>query len=316
MVAIQGWFAVGGAMNKADFNQYFDLAFSKYNQTEFEEWFAKMAACVYGTDFEVIKAGGKHGDKKSDGRLISQETVFQCYAPESSSTFAQNAKTKILDSFPDVTKFWPKLKKWVLVHNNEAGLPTSASDVLENLRQQFPAIDIVAPSPRRFLKDNFHDKLTVQQLIDIYPSASLNFMAVTMEHIRPLLRQVMRHRKTAQVDLLDFGEVPDEEKLDFNSLSPDAKFVLKRARSHVDVVRRYLSGMSNPNNVSILQEQMRLKYEEAKDLGDYPDEILGKLLKFVGGDGTPTVDAAAYVILAYFFDACDIFENVPDDALC
>lgn len=303
-------------MNKSDFDLHFDLAFATNNQSKFEDWFAAMAACVFGPDFELIKAGGRYGDKKSDGRRVSTETVYQCYAPESPKTFTDKAKGKISDSFPEVTHHWPNLKEWVFVHNNAEGLPTTASDVLEELRGKYPKITISAPSPpRRFLKDNFHDKLNLQQLIDLYPAASRNFLAVSMNDVRPLLKKVIAE-KTIQPDPAAFGDLPDEAKLDFNDLSPDAKYDLKRARPHVDIVDRYLSGMSNPRHASVIQAQMRSKYEEARDLGHNPDEILGKLLAFVGGDGTPTVSAAAYVILAYYFDACDIFENVPSELTC
>ncbi len=303
-------------MNKSNFDLYFDLALETNNQTKFEDWFAQMAACVFGADFELIKAGGHHGDKKSDGRRISTETVYQCYAPESSRRFAEKAKDKIFDSFPEVTTYWPNMKGWVFVHNNVEGLPTTASDVLEKLREQYPAITISAPSPpRRFLKDNFHDKLSLQQMLDLYPAASRNFSAVSMGDVRPLLKKIIAE-KTVQPDPTAFGELPDRAKLDFNALSPDAKHDLTRARPHVDIVDRYLSGMNNPQHASVIQTQMRSKYEELRDLGYTSDEVLGKLLTFVGSDGTPTVSAAAYVILAYYIDACDIFENVPSFATC
>ena len=89
-------------MQKSDFNDHFDRMFETCDQTEFEVWFANLAGCVWGNDFEPIKAGGKYGDKKSDGRRISTETVYQCYAPESPQTFARRAVAKIEDSFPEV----------------------------------------------------------------------------------------------------------------------------------------------------------------------------------------------------------------------
>ena len=87
-------------MKKSDFNDYFDRMFETCNQTCFEAWFSEFARCVWGADFEPIKAGGKHGDKKSDGRRVSLEVVYQCYATESPSTFAKKAAEKINDSFP------------------------------------------------------------------------------------------------------------------------------------------------------------------------------------------------------------------------
>lgn len=298
-------------INKTDFDLHFDLAYKTNNQSKFEGWFASMAACVFGSDFELIKAGGRHGDKKSDGRRISTETIYQCYAPKSPQTFADKAKGKIHDSFPEVTTYWPDLKEWIFVHNNSDGLPTTASDALEEIRQQFSKIKISAPSPRRFLKHEFHDKMSLQQLIDIYPSASRNFSTVTMASIRPLLKKVVAER-SAQPDPQSFGDIPDEAKLDFNKLSPDAKYDINRARAHVDVVDRYLAGMSKPQYASVIQAEMRANYDEAFQLGYNPDEIMAKMLEYVGSDGTPTVCAAAYVILAYYFDACDIFENVSE----
>lgn len=301
-------------MKKSDFDIYFKNAFATSNQSKFESWFASLAARVYGTDFEPIKAGGRNGDKKSDGRIISSETVFQCYAPESPSTFAKNAASKISDSFPEVVEYWPNLKEWVFVHNNKDGIPTSASDVLENLRALYPNIKI-STATRNFLKDGLHDKLTLQQLIDIYPSASLDFREVQMSHIRPLLKKIIEARKASHF-LNNFGDIPDEKKLDFNSLSPDSKFDITRARPHVDVVDRHIARMSVPQNASIIQNEMQNKYIECKDLGYDPDEILKQLLNFCGGDGTSTDRNAAYVIVAYFFDSCDIFENMPSEPPC
>lgn len=88
-------------MNKFDFVSDFDNAFKNKKMTDFEDWFCDMAELVWQLDFERIKPGGGHGDKKSDGRIISKERVFQCYAPESPATFAKNAPNKAGNSFPD-----------------------------------------------------------------------------------------------------------------------------------------------------------------------------------------------------------------------
>jgi hypothetical protein len=301
-------------MKKMDFDIHFDHAFSKKNMTKFEDWFVHMASCVYGTDFETIKAGGPSGDKKCDGRRISTETVFQCYAPESPGTFAKNAKGKIADSFPAVVEDWPNLREWILVHNNDGGLPPSASNKLEELRDQFPKIKISTAS-RIFLKDELHNKLSMLQMVDIYPNARLNFNDVQMEHIRPLLNKIIETRRV-EPDSSNFGDIPNESKLDFNKLDPDSKYVIRRARPYVGVVDKYIAGMSIPQNASILQAEMNAEYRKFKDFEYSPDEIMGKLHEFCGGSVTPTMSAAAYVILAYYLDACDIFENVLQDDPC
>lgn len=298
-------------MQKSDFNSAFEHSYSSNTQTEFEDWFRAMMECVHNGDFEIIKAGGPHGDKKSDGRIIPTGTIFQCYAPESPATFAKNAPGKIQDSFPKIFEYWPDLKTWVFVHNNAGGIGTSVSDVLEGLRTKHSPLKIEEGS-RRLLRE-LHDQLTMQQLIDIYPSVSLDFGNVQMDAVRPLLRKVEAEH-LAPTNPLDFGEDPDPKKLEFNKLSSEARFAIQRARNGVGIIDRFIEGLSKPTSANKIQGSLISRYETYKDLGHTPDEILANLLRFVGDDSTPTATAAAYVIITYYFDACDIFENVPKDA--
>ncbi|MEX1034318.1 MAG: ABC-three component system protein [Sneathiella sp.] len=302
-------------MNKSDFTRFFDQKFQTCNQGDFEKWFAELAACAWGNDFELIKAGGKDGDKKSDGRRVSTETVYQSYAPESSSTFARNAAAKVRDSFPEVLEYWPRLSEWVFIHNNGDGIPTSLSDAIEKLRSEYPSIKISTVS-RRFMKDELHDKLNISQLLDLYPMAGLHFEDVEMEHIRPLLKRIIKE-KIENTEPADFGGIPDEKKLDHNDLSADSKMYLSSAYLYIGIVDRYLLGMSKPSNASVLQVKMRDKYLELKGYDYEPDEILGKLVSFVrGAEDDPKTMAAAYVVASYYFGACDIFENAPEEAPC
>jgi hypothetical protein len=294
--------------NKSDFDLFFDLNFKSLNQTNFEKWFAALAECVFGSDFELIKAGGTSGDKKSDGRRISTETIYQCYAPESPAKFASNAATKISDSFPTVIGFWPKIKVWHFVHNNDGGLPPTASDKMEELRTANPALKLLSGS-RRFLKDELHDKLSLQQLVDLYPKAALDIEGVQMDHVRPLLKRIIAERGK-QFGSTDFGAIPDEAKLEFNQFSQASKFDIRRARSNVDVVGRFLDGQSNPASVNIIQTAMREKYLQLVDLGYDADDIFGKLCEYVRNTNTSQEIAASHVIITYFFDSCDVFQNV------
>lgn len=294
---------------KSDYDQFFDRRMLSACMTEFEAWFAEMAQAVFGTDFELIKAGGKRGDKKSDGRRISTETIFQCYAPESPSTFASNAPAKIKDSFPEVTQIWPEMKEWVFLHNNPGGITTATSDTLEDLRKEHPEIEI-RTATRRFLKDNLHDKLSLQQLAHIYPEGRLDVENVKMEDVRPLLRKIIQECGQKFGDE-QFGEIPHPDKIEHNKLSPSSKGDLRRALAHIDVVRRYLDSLSNPQNASIVQLGLQDRYKNLVDLGYDSDEVLGFLIESIKTDPSSNQHSAALVIVAYFFDSCDIFENSP-----
>jgi hypothetical protein len=213
------------------------------------------------------------------------------------------------DSFPEVITFWPTMKVWHFVHNNDRGLPTLASDKMEELRKSYPSIQFLSGS-RRFLKDELHDKLSLQQLIHLYPKATLNVEGVRMEDVRPLLKRII-HERGKQFGSMAFGEIPDKAKLEFNRLSEATKFDIRRAASNVDVVSRFLDGQSNPAAVSVIQSAMREKYLQLVALGYDADDIFGKLCDFVRITTTSEEVAASHVIIAYFFESCDVFENVP-----
>lgn len=86
---------------------------------------------------------------------------------------------------------------------------------------------------------------------------------------------------------------------------------MRRARNNVDVVGRFLNGQSNPSMVNVIQSAMREKYLQLMDLGYDSDDIFGKLCEYVRITASSDEIAASHVIVTYFFDSCDVFENVP-----
>ena len=101
----------------------FRLAFLEKKGTEFQDWFAKLAAHAFGSDFEAVRPYGRRGDLKCDGRRISTKTVFQCYAPYSMKEGPLNRK--IEQDFDGAYEKWPDMAEWTFVHNDTRGLPAS-----------------------------------------------------------------------------------------------------------------------------------------------------------------------------------------------
>lgn len=104
-------------ISKAWFSLHFRNAYLEKKGSAFEEWFTKLAAGAFGSDFEPVRAYGSQGDWKCDGRQLSMATVFQCCAPETPT----DAKTiaKIDQDFEGARAKWPEfMQRWVLVHNH------------------------------------------------------------------------------------------------------------------------------------------------------------------------------------------------------
>jgi hypothetical protein len=127
-----------------------DKALSDKLGQEFEDFFSDFGGLLWGADFERWKPQGPLGDFKCDGYLISQRTVFQCYAPERLE--AAKAETKISDSFDGAKNhFGKRMKKWCFVHNSRDGLHGTSNTLLGDLRDQNPNVEIEPWGPETII---------------------------------------------------------------------------------------------------------------------------------------------------------------------
>ncbi len=116
----------------------------------FEDFFTKAAIVLWGADFEPWKPQGQHGDFKCDGYRVSKQCVFQCHAPE--HLVRNKLEKKILDDFEGAReKFGIRMRCWIFVHNQTAGLPPTTNVLLHTLRGQNPRINIETWTPDHFI---------------------------------------------------------------------------------------------------------------------------------------------------------------------
>jgi hypothetical protein len=106
----------------------------------------EVARRRWGDDFEPIRAYGKHGDLKCDGRRLSTGTLYQCYGPRTASPSAVHQKIKT-DFYGALSIWGEKLKGWSIVVNDRAGLDALATIEVDGLRAQHPNIAIKTVLP-------------------------------------------------------------------------------------------------------------------------------------------------------------------------
>jgi len=291
---------------KTQFNEYFDRAYKDKVGNEFENWFAKMASYVFGTDFERVKPGGPKGDMKCDGYNKATETVYQCYAPEGGKG---NFARKINDSFPKVVSFWPDMKGWVFVTNSKDGMPTSATDVIQGLEKKYPGIKF-SKLTREQLKAQFHDKLSPAQLDDVYPESYGKIGDVKLEHIKPLIDKIISEAGE-ELGSEAFGEIPSSAKIDFNEFSGKSKRRIQSGLVKSGIVENYINSFSKPEQATKMQNAMKEKYEDLVGRAYKPDDVLQELIQWIAPSSYDDSRDAAMVIIAHFFESCDIFRNPP-----
>lgn len=283
----------------------FEVDFIKAEAQSFEDLFVRIMSHRYPGDFEAVRAYGNQGDKKADGYLASEKTVFQCYGPR--TTKQSEMLAKIDNDYPGARAHWgSRMHRWRFVHNDQAGLPPEVVQRLTdlNVRDHPTKIDSLSYAELRELVF----ELKLNQLEDLFGHAptraaldGLDFAA-----LRPVLHEISRREPPPAPPL----SAPSVEKLSRNKISKDAADLLRQGRGRQRLVEEYFYSYSDPDFGEQIAQGFRDQYADLKAKGSSPDEIFAELQVFAGGmEGSPQRQAAVLAILSYFFDSCDIFED-------
>lgn len=104
---------------------YYEIVFKNLylekDGNEFQDFFSEIMEKCHPGDFQRVRPWGNTGDRKNDGYLRSERTLFQVYAPNEMS--ASDAVAKINEDFHGALPYWETyFDTWVFVHNSKDGL--------------------------------------------------------------------------------------------------------------------------------------------------------------------------------------------------
>jgi hypothetical protein len=151
------------------FEREFELRFLKSQGEAFQELFAEIMERRYPGDFQRVRPHGRSGDHKCDGYLASQRTVFQVYGPE--RLVLHRLLRKLHYDFAGAIQHWAaRMERWVFVHNQRAGLPPQAVQVIDDLRNH-PGAPLIAVWGYEELRREFHH-LRPDAVQSLFPSLS------------------------------------------------------------------------------------------------------------------------------------------------
>ena len=295
---------------RAFYRQAANLQYLKLRRTAFQDWFNKLMSTRHADDYVSVRLS--KGDGSLDGYVLSSLAVFQVFAPRTST--AAEMTSKIEGDFADAKKTMEErglaMKGWVFVHNDPDDMPHEAILKLSELEKSNPGVKI-----RRWGFDAIwqeHAQLSIEQLQDMYG------LGPTDEEVRtlafPAIKTVIEFlakEKAPPVPPVDF---PSPKKLEYNDLSPEYADVLRSGRTKQALVGQYLDGASDADAGEEIAQAFRNKYAELRGAGMSADEIFEALWQFSGFQffaSQPKHSAAVIAVISYFFERCDIFENVP-----
>lgn len=292
---------------------YYEVTFRlRYIQSKgdtFQDFFSTIMEMRYPGNFVRVRPWGKLGDRKNDGYLASKRQLFQCYAPREMDL--ATCKTKVTEDFTKALPYWKDyFDQWLFAHNDIDGL---AADVLKLLLDLSAKHAPVTASQWGYneLRQEFKQLSYVDVTTLLGPAPGRkDVIDLRLEDVKRLLEHIALQPEPL---IIDVKEVP-ADKLEYNQLSQASGTLLKAGMARSEVVKKYLRGLADPTRYDRTAAAFQLRYQELKKKGLPPDDIFARLQMFVAGENvaSPSHQAATLAILAFFFEACEIFERPPE----
>lgn len=298
------------AINRQIYTLKFRAVFLESKGGAFETLFSTLMRKAYGNDFVPCRPWGRDGDRKNDGILLSEKTLFQVYAPNELSK--DKTVRKIREDFQGALEHWGgQFSTWVFLHNDsENALPPHAIAEIISLQESHPDLNI---------EQRGYDYL--RETLQRIPLPALEDWlgeALTAEDLREVgfedLKVVLSHIESTPAPIVTEIREVSPGKLKANALSQDAMEILKLGMTKAPLVERFFESWHDPLYGERIATAFHQKYVALRDKLHRSDDILGELQRWSGGTTnlSPRYQIAVYAILAYLFDTCQIFEDARE----
>ena len=285
----------------------FKNRFIEAHGSGFEQLVRDILELRFPDDFIPVMPAGSDGDWKCDGFLKSQRRLLQVHGPKRFDK--RHLLNKIERDYEGAVQHWPgDFDVWTLVHNSRDGLPPYAIAKLNELSissvNPYTCEQWGYPKLRQLAFD-----LNNEQLTDLLGPAVTRQQVLSVElgDIIPLLRSI----EAAQPASWDRIRPVSSDKLDRNHLSEDAESFLLVGMRRADAVAAYFTGQTmRPMLRDDIAARFSQKYRSLKEAELDPDRILFALVNWLtASDQQPKASAAAFAVIAYFFEQCDIYDD-------
>jgi hypothetical protein len=288
----------------------FALKFREARGDAFQQFVGRIFNMAYPGDFVQTRPWGRKGDEKCDGFLSSKKRLFACYAPNDLSE--NETLAKLRQDFDGALPFAGKFfDEWYFVHNAPDGrVPTWLVKEIERLRAEHPEIRIEMMGFEEMRAVVFG--LSATDLVSLLgPQVTQRAMlSLGLEQLKPILAHL-----AAQAPPEDVEPTPvSPEKLAYNALPQSVNAMLTAGMTKARLLENYVARGRNKELGMQVATAFRKRYAEL--VASHADglEIFNQLHEFAIGPFRPDTNTqvACLAVLAWLFEACDIFEHPPE----
>ncbi|MFG2519461.1 ABC-three component system protein [Streptomyces sp. NPDC048527] len=281
-------------------------------ENAFEIFFHGMMQTA-STDYTPIRAYGNIGDRGADAMALCGGKLYACFGPRVPNI--ERLRRKFTKDLASALEQRPgEFGTFVFVHNDRIGLHPDLGTTLRNAQKAHTDLTFETMDPvgmwRVFRKLDLDD---IEELLGCEIPVNDAVYGIGVDDLKPLLDHVNEHRRRDN----ETGPppMPSQEKLEFSKLDEDNQEALVLGMKHSPLVRQYYEMRYFPLEEANTAQGFRDEYLEAKAEVSDPDLIIERLKWYVIGNRLANERQlrAMWVVLAYFFERCHIFENPPPD---
>ncbi len=298
---------------KAVARKFFRCIIVESNGQAFEDFFVKIMSLAVPR-FKPIQPHGSIGDRKNDGYVEANSTYYQVYAPEDLRKSHAAAVNKLNEDLTGLLQAWPDVRNFYFVLNDKYKGPyPDAAIQIDALKRQYnlETSDFILAKD---LENLAFKKIEDDALIELvnFPPDPASLPNIDYSVLGEVINHIMA--KPSLTPDSDSLVVPDwDEKIEFNGLCEVTRRYLDAAACKLGFLEEFLK-YNGDFALNDLRDRMIALYQECKDCSPSSIEYDGDsifslmLLKGISKQTAPFQDAFL-VVLAKYFEACDVFEE-------
>ena len=281
-------------IHKADGKKFEDIFTSIMNYAE--------------PDFQQIKPWGNIGDGKNDGYIKSKGIYFQVFAPEDIRKSYVNVIKKLEKDFDGLIKKWNPVNEFFFVVNDKyKGVNADCEIIIQKIKKTHNLLKAAFKTPKDL--ENILFTLTDDQIISVtgYLPDPMKIKKLDFSILNEIIVYIM------QLHLPQVNDsemiLPDwDEKVKFNKLTSLPSLYLNNGYFQIGALDEYLKN-NGDFMAEELKEKMRQIYIVEKLDGKSGDDLFWAVVNKAAPKAESPLQSAVIVIMAKYFETCDIFEE-------
>lgn len=297
---------------KEIFQLMFRVKIYKKSGSEFETFFTEIMYKV-DKDFIQVKPQGKKGDKKNDGYNPKKGIYYQVYAPENIDT--KFALEKMEGDLQGLFNYWNEfcpIKEYNFVINDKyLGVYPDINRKIIELGKKYKIRTNLLLSKDL---ENMYMKLEYEEMVEIMGNILVpEAKEISFIDLNEIIEYIMKmDYNIEEIGLIKPAEM--EEKIIFNNLNKKISDIINKYSIYTGKLEEYFSNKGDFEREKIQKKLIQLyKETKVKIKDDIPDcsslRFLAIVERILPKKRSFSIVQALYVLLAYYFETCDILEN-------